>query len=217
MEDKVKIYNEINMHLMDDEKPSIYLKKAFEDGKLDSYPFNMLSDLVNIEQNKKYHPEGNVWNHVLMVVDEAAKRKSESKEPRVLMWAALLHDIGKGPTTKVRKGKITSYKHERVGKEMAIKFLDEFTDNQDFIDKVSKMVRWHMEALFVIKNLPFANIGQMLKEIPLEEIAILNLCDRLGRGDMTSEKANGEIKAIEMFVDKCKKYMKDHNREIITV
>lgn len=38
-----------------------------------------------------------------MVVDEAAKRRNLSKEKDVLMWSALLHDIGKKPTTKKKK------------------------------------------------------------------------------------------------------------------
>ena len=31
--------------------------------------------LQNTEQNLKYHPEGNVWNHVMQVIDTAAKVK----------------------------------------------------------------------------------------------------------------------------------------------
>lgn len=32
----------------------------------------MLYNLKETEQSKVHHPEGNVWNHVLLVVDEAA-------------------------------------------------------------------------------------------------------------------------------------------------
>lgn len=205
MLNNTEIYIEIDKHLMEDSKPSSYLMKAFENGMFNTYPFNMLSDLANIDQNRKYHPEGNVWNHVLMVVDQAAERREKSSEPRVLMWAALLHDIGKTPTTKVRNGKLTSYNHERIGKKMSNEFLNQFTDNKGFINKVSNMVRWHMEALFVTKGLPFANIEQMLKEVPLNEIALLNLSDRLGRGEMSSQKARDEEKGIEIFINKCKK------------
>jgi hypothetical protein len=88
---------------------------------------------------------------------------------------------------------------------MAKQFLLCLTNDNEFIDDVSSMVRWHMEALFVIKNLPFANTKKMLEEVPLEEIALLNLCDRLGRGEMTGEKVEGEIKGIDEFIEKCKK------------
>ena len=33
------------------------------------------------------------------------------------------------------------------------------------------MVRWHMQILFVTKNLPFSNIEKM-KEVDIEEIAL---------------------------------------------
>jgi putative nucleotidyltransferase with HDIG domain len=204
MEKKIYIYNEINTHLLEDETPSKYLEMLTEDAIFYEYPFSMISDLRKIMQSKKFHPEGDVLSHTLMVVDEAAKRKHESKNPRVLMWSSLLHDIGKAPTTKERNGKITSYNHEKVGSTMAKRFLISFTKDNEFIDNVSSMVRWHMEALFVIKDLPFANTKKMLEEVPLEEIALLNLCDRLGRGEMTREKAEDEIKGIDEFIEKCK-------------
>lgn len=207
MNSKEEIFNEIDKHLMTDIKPSKFIKNLFENEDISrTYPFTMLTDLKKVHQNRKYHPEGDVFTHTLMVVDEAAGRRDKSKNPRVFMWAALLHDIGKGPTTAIRNGKITSYEHEKVGRRMAVDFLKEFTDNMDFIRGVASMVRWHMEALFVIKNMAFSSIGEMLKEVSIDEIALLNLCDRLGRGDMYYEKARDEIKGINMFVEKCKKY-----------
>lgn len=205
---KIDILNHIEVHLFEDEKPSDFIKEFFEDEKIaNTKPFTMLSNLKKVEQNKKYHPEGSVWNHTLLVVDEAASRKTQSKDKYAFMWAALLHDIGKAPTTRVRNGKITSYNHEKIGKDMSQIFLREFNKEEDFIKKVSCLVRWHMEPLFILKELPFSNIKQMLREVPIEEIALLAVCDRLGRGDMSRKKAFDEKRGIEMFVEKCKKYM----------
>lgn len=205
MEDIRTIYDEIDKHIMNDDRPSEFLKELLKQGKLIERPLNMLSDLVKSEQNKKYHPEGNVWNHTLMVLDEAAERKDKSREPRVFMWAALLHDIGKYPTTKVRNGKLTSYNHEKVGKQMAVEFLKTFREKENFIRSVSVLVRWHMEPLFLAKNSPSANTEQMLREVSLEELALLSTCDRLGRGDMSPKKADDEMKGIKMFVEKCRR------------
>lgn len=208
MQDKMKLYKEIDDHLLNDDKPSKFLNNIRDDYRFkEIYPFSMLGELVKTEQNLTHHPEGSVWNHTLMVVDEAAKRKLNSDEPRVFMWTALLHDLGKAPTTRIRKGKITSYDHDKVGKELSIKFLKEFAEEEEFIRKVSSMVRWHMQTLFVVKDLPFADIRNMLLEVPLKEIALLSLCDRLGRGRMTKEKENEERKNIEVFTEKCKKFM----------
>lgn len=207
MEDIRVIYDEIDRHIMNDDKPSVFLEELLKQGKLIEKPLNMLSDLVRSEQNKKYHPEGNVWNHTLMVLDEAAKRRDKSEDTRVFMWAALLHDIGKYPTTKLRNGKLTSYNHEKVGRQMAIEFLNTFDENENYIRRVSVLVRWHMEPLFLAKNSPSANTEQMLREVSLEELALLATCDRLGRGEMSHKKAEDEMKGIEMFIAKSRRIL----------
>jgi putative nucleotidyltransferase with HDIG domain len=140
----------------------------------------------------------------MMVLDKAAENKHLSSDKRVFMWAALLHDIGKAPTTKLRKGRITSYDHDKVGAGMAIKFLEEFTNDKDFIKKVSLLVRWHMQPLFIAKNMPFGELDKMLEQVSPEEIALLAVCDRLGRGKITEEKAREEKESIESFLRKAK-------------
>lgn len=209
MEGNKELFEDIDRHLMEDEKPSIYLNKLLMENQLKEYPFNMISDLKATDQNTKYHPEGAVWNHVMMVVDEAASKRNESEDPRAFMWAALLHDIGKAPTTRIRNGKITSYNHEKVGRDMSQEFLRNYFSDEDFISRVSRLIRWHMEPLFIAKNLPFANIKQMLIETSLDEIALLSTCDRLGRGDMSPKKAADEKKGIENFVEKCREVERD--------
>lgn len=197
-------FAEFNTHLLEDEKPSEYFKGLMKTSEIfKTYPFDMLGKLSLTEQNRQHHPEGSVWNHVMMVVDNAAARKQESKEPRALMWAALLHDIGKPPTTQVRRGKITSYDHDKVGAKMAGEFLSAFTQERDFIDKVVHLVRWHMQVLFVVKDMPFADITHMLDEVPLDEISLLCLCDRLGRGEMSQAKEEAEQEAVALFRKKC--------------
>jgi len=210
--DKKILYEEIYGHLMEDEKPSEYLNNLVNEDCFNSnYPFKLIAELKNVPQNLKYHPEGNVWNHTMMVVDNAAKRRMLSENPEVLMLAALLHDIGKPPTTKNRKGKITSYDHDKVGARMAKEFLQELHEDNDTINKVMTLVRWHMQALFVVKDLPFADIETMLSEVSIDEIALLTLCDRLGRGDMTRVKIREEEENVELFIDKCKNYSKKYS------
>lgn len=212
--EKKNIFEQIEIHILEDERPSQFITELFENEKVaNTNPFTMLSNLKKVDQNKKYHPEGSVWNHTLLVVDEAACRKEISSSKRVFMWAALLHDIGKAPATRIRNGRITSYDHEKIGRDMSQNFLREFTNDEEFIEKVSSLVRWHMEPLFVLKDLPFANIKQMLKEVSLEEVALLSICDRMGRGDMSIKKAIDEERGIQMFVEKCKKYME--NRSLV--
>ena len=167
----------------------------------------MLGDLMKVPQSPKHHPEGSVWKHTMLVLDNAAERIHMSESPKVLMWSALLHDLGKAPTTKMTKGRITSYDHDKWGERLAIKFLKELTKDDKFINQVGKMVRWHMQILFVTKGLPFADIERMASEVSIDEVALLGLCDRLGRGGMTPDKKLEEEKSIVTFLEKCAKYL----------
>ena len=157
-----EIFLNIEKHLLNDEKPSSYLEEALKAHMFDMYPFSMIKDLQDVDQNPKFHPEGNVFIHTMMVVDEGAKNRERSNDKRVFMWALLLHDIGKKPTTKVRKGRLTSYDHDIVGADMTRDFLTYFHEEESFITEVKALVRWHMQSLFVTKNLKFQNISNML-------------------------------------------------------
>lgn len=198
------IFKKIEMHLLEDEKPSEYLDELIESFISNKYPLTILKDLKKIEQAPTHHPEGNVWNHTLLVVDHAAKRKNKSSDPVAFMWAALLHDLGKIHATKIKNGKITAYNHDKFGKKLVIEFLKPFKLDEDFITKVSLLVRWHMQILYVVKDLPFANIEKMLAQIDLDDIALLSLCDRLGRGNMSQSKIAKEKKNVDVFLSKCK-------------
>ncbi|HVJ49986.1 HDIG domain-containing metalloprotein [Desulfitobacterium sp.] len=203
---------EFDAHLMNDNKPSTYIRELSKTGIFEvKYPYTLLGDLRKVPQSPKYHPEGSVWNHTMLVLDNAGERKHLSKNQKVLMWSALLHDLGKAPTTQLRKGKITSYDHDKCGERLSIEFLKEFISDDQFINQVSKMVRWHMQILFVTKGLPFADIRRMVAEVSIDEIALLGLCDRLGRGEMTFDKKQEEERSIKTFLEKCTNYLNNRN------
>ncbi len=194
------LYESITKHLLESDQPSMYLNPLSNQPEFKIYPFDLLLKLKKTEQSPVHHPEGNVWNHTLMVVDQAAKYKDRSKNATVFMWAALLHDIGKPSTTREKKGKITAYEHDLVGAKLAKEFLSHFTSDDDFIRNVSTLVKFHMQILYVLKDLPFASIKDMKQESDINEIALLGLCDRLGR---TGSNQTEEEKNILHFVSKC--------------
>ncbi len=203
MSQKLVIFHEIEQHLLNDKRPSEYFNRIPDGSWLQEYPFSMLGRLKTTEQNPKYHPEGSVWNHTMLVVDAAAAEKEKSSNPRVFLWAALLHDIGKPDTTRVRKGKITSYDHDRLGAKLAADFLREFDCEEEFIRDVSALVRWHMQLLFVTKSLAFANVDKMLSQVSVEDVGLLGLCDRMGR--LGADRAEEE-KNVALFLEKCRTY-----------
>lgn len=164
------------------------------------YPFTMLERLGETEQSPEYHPEGNVWIHTLMVTDEAAKIKRKSKNPLALMLAALLHDLGKPDTFKNINGKITAYNHDVAGARLSAEFLNALTDDGALIRSVSGLVRWHMQILYVTRFNRFSELSKMRHETDVREVALLALCDRLGRGNTDREE---EIRNIGDFLNRC--------------
>jgi tRNA nucleotidyltransferase (CCA-adding enzyme) len=116
-------------------------------------------------------------------------------------------DLGKAPATKIKKGRITSYDHDKVGAELCIKFLEKFTDDIKFIKQVTALVRWHMQTLYVIKKLPFGDLKSMSLEISIKEIALLSQCDRLGRGEISEVKIKEEKENIRYFIRTCEEYL----------
>lgn len=194
------LFLELDRHLLQDNKPSQFLESLTDCPDMKEHPFSMLLKLRQTEQNPVYHPEGSVWNHTLLVVDRAAEIRGSSREPRAFMWAALLHDIGKPDTTRLRKGKLTSYDHDRIGAKLSSDFLSAFTEDREFIERVSNLVRWHMQILFALKDSRFQNTAEMTRMTDIKEIALLGLCDRLGRlnADEKQEREN-----VRKFIRKC--------------
>lgn len=202
LKDKKFLFDEMNIHLLQDDKPSIYFEKIATQPIFLEQPFDLFDALKQTPQCKKYHPEGNVWNHTMLVIDQAASRKRQSKNPHAFMWAALLHDIGKPATTQIKNGNITSYDHDIVGATIAKIFLENFTQDSDFIMQVVGLVRFHMQILFVVKNKKIAQIKAMNEQSDSNEVALLGLCDRLGRLGVNESL---EMQNIKLFLAKCQK------------
>lgn len=196
-----ELFEDLDRHLCRDDDPSAFLLSLSDNTLwLNSYPFTLLSRLKDIDQSPKYHPEGNVWNHTVLVTDNAARCKQKSSDPRAFIWAALLHDTGKAETTKMRKGRLTAYDHDKAGARLAGDFLRVFSTDEPFIDRVVHLTRWHMQALYFAKSSAYSQADQMLREVTVRDIAMLSLCDRFGRGGLTPEKIREENAGVRAFV-----------------
>ena len=55
--------------------------------------FLHLTQLIGVKQPKKYHPEGDVWNHTMQVLDSAALLRSKAENPLGFMLTAVVHDL----------------------------------------------------------------------------------------------------------------------------
>jgi tRNA nucleotidyltransferase (CCA-adding enzyme) len=87
-----------------------------------------LLPLEDTPQDPKWHPEGDVWIHTLMSIDQATPLISDLDRPRALsvMLATLCHDLGKPSTTKFEDGRIRSRGHEEAGIAPTLALLERF-------------------------------------------------------------------------------------------
>lgn len=208
METSSELYSILTTHLLEDQIPSEYLRRCIDTEEFRQQPYLLLKRLKETKQSKIHHPEGNAWNHTLLVVDEAAKVRSESSNPKAFMWAALLHDIGKPDTTRIKGEKITSYNHDNVGADLAKKFLQAITSEQELITEVYHLVKYHMHMLYVLKKLPFGDIKGLIAQVNIHDIALLGLCDRLGRTAADREAVNEEYQRFYSILENRKKESK---------
>jgi len=94
------------------------------------------------EQSLDFHPEGTVFNHLVLMLRQLPPKADPS-----LPWAVLLHDVAKpvtaskDPTT----GSIHFYGHERVGAEMAQAILERLKFPRRQIEDIVQAVRCHMQ------------------------------------------------------------------------
>jgi poly(A) polymerase len=101
-----------------------------------------LAATIHCEQSPDFHPEGNVFNHLRLML---AQMPADA-DP-LLPWAVLLHDIAK-PLTASRDPKTGSlhfYAHEKIGATMAGEILERFHFPRKQVETVVKAVRYHMQ------------------------------------------------------------------------
>lgn len=130
--------------LLDEERPSLYFRGLRAEGKLEA-SLPALAACIGVPQNPVYHPEGDVFEHTMLVSDCAAALRSQALHPLGFMLSALLHDAGKAVCTECRPdGKITSYQHEKLGLPVVEAQLRLLTDSEALVGYVLNMTLMHM-------------------------------------------------------------------------
>jgi putative nucleotidyltransferase with HDIG domain len=97
-----------------------------------------LAELSNTPQSNQYHAEGDVAVHTRLALEAC----TNDCEPD-LLWAALLHDVGKSAVTKEKSGKITAHGHDSAGADMAAKILKRLGLPPQRREKIVWAVRHH--------------------------------------------------------------------------
>jgi poly(A) polymerase len=95
--------------------------------------------MKGVEQPPQFHPEGDVWTHTLMLLDQLEPGCSMT-----LAWGALLHDVGKPPTFRVAPDRIRFDGHVEVGVAMAAEICRRFRFSNEETRQITALVENHM-------------------------------------------------------------------------
>jgi len=156
-----------------------------DSGWLHCYP-----DLLAMQgcmQDQQWHPEGDVWQHTTLVVDQLARFASEHKladdERSMLCFAALLHDIGKPLTTFTdHRGRIRSPSHAQAAKPLLQRFLHAIGSPSRLFQPVWHLVNDHLTYLHTTPTArAIRRLTARLAPATLEQWELLVAADASGR------------------------------------
>ena len=139
-----RILGETEKALLKAARPSVYFRELRAMDHLKEY-FPELEATIGVLQNPKFHPEGDVFEHTMLVIDAAARLRGRAEEPLNFMLSALLHDLGKCVATQVQEdGRITAYGHEVLGLELVERQLRRITNCERTLRYVCNQAELHM-------------------------------------------------------------------------
>ena len=141
-----------------------------------------------VEQPAQFHPEGDVWVHTMMLLEQLPANCS-----RTLAWGALLHDVGKPPTFRVAPDRIRFDGHVEVGVRMAHEICRRLNFSNDDTEEIEALVANHMRFKDVERMKPatlkrFLRMPQFDQHMELHRIDCLASHGDLGLYEYAAEK-----------------------------
>jgi len=109
-----------------------------------------VADMKGVDQPPEFHPEGDVFEHTMIMLDAVARRYAKNIE---LLLGALLHDVGKPPTMEM-KDRITFNNHTQVGVDMARRLLRRLRFSNETRNAAADLVGQHMRFMNVTEMRP---------------------------------------------------------------
>jgi tRNA nucleotidyltransferase (CCA-adding enzyme) len=197
-----RILAEVEKWLLQSRRPSIGLQAARDLGIAEKL-WPEIHALIDCPQDPAVHPEGDVFIHTGMVLDEARKLVDDLPRPKqiAVMLAALCHDFGKPSTTKVEAGRVKAGGHEAVSVALTDRFLARlklFTfDNYDARAQTLALVRHHATPHRWFKSRAGVTDGAF-RRLALEVEP--DLLYRVARADCLGRAGDFKPEAEEWFI-----------------
>lgn len=207
-----RVWGEFEKLLLRARRPSIGLALALELGVIDRL-FPEIKALVGCEQEPEWHPEGDVWVHTLLVVDQARARIDDLDRGRAaaVMLGALCHDLGKPATTIFKDGRIRSPGHEEGGVAPAMRVLDTLNvnslDGYDVRRTVAGLTAHHLKpGMFHKSPTPVTDgaFRRLAAKVDLELLA------RLAKSDCLGRTGSFDCSAMDWFIERARALGVEH-------
>ena len=138
-------------------------------------------------QNPKFHPEGNVFEHTVLVMEKLVGKSVE------LQFAGMLHDIGKPSTMVIKDGQPTNKGHAEVGAKMTKEIMLRLKFSNNFIKRVKFLIADHMK-LHQVRKFKKSTLKRYLALSYIEDLITLGEADALS--------ATGDLDAINFIREK---------------
>ncbi len=130
-----------------------------------------------VQQPPEFHPEGDVWTHVLMMLE-----KLQHPTPS-LAAGVLLHDVGKPPTFRIAD-RIRFDGHAEVGAEITEGILSRLRFSNDDVAHIKSLVANHMKFKDV-QNMRLSTLKRFLCMAGFDEHLELHRLDCLASNGYT--------------------------------
>jgi tRNA nucleotidyltransferase (CCA-adding enzyme) len=191
-----RVLGEVEKWLLNSNQPSIGLEAGRALGVVKQL-WPEIDALIGCPQDPIVHPEGDVFIHTGLVLDEARRLVDALPKPKrfAVMFGALCHDFGKPSTTSVEYGRVKASGHEALSVRLTEKFLERLKvfrfDHFDVRGQTLALVKHHAvphrwyKTRETISDGDFRRLSLELEPDLLYRVA---LADCLGRaGDFKPE------------------------------
>lgn len=185
---KERVFTEFRRAL-ETEKPSIFFN-ILKQAKILDVHFKEVYDLIGAIQPKKYHPEGDSYNHTMLTLDNSAKITNNVR----IRFCALVHDLGKGRTPKEIYPH--HYNHEKNGVEPLKEMSKRLGVPNNWQKSALTAVLEHMRG-GIFSRMTVAKKVSFIEKVDKSQLGLNGLqavvyCDRSRKIDATKEEIINE-------------------------
>jgi poly(A) polymerase len=147
-----------------------------------------ISAMKGVEQPPQYHPEGDVFVHTLLLLDNLPHPC-----PPTLAWGALLHDVGKPPTFRVAPDRIRFDGHVEVGVKMGAAIGRRLRFSSDDTEQILALIDNHMR---------FGQVMQMKESTLKKFLRMTKFEEHLDLHRMDCQASHGILSAYQFVQEK---------------